>query len=78
MSSFLSGGVPTNLFSFDNQDVVENTSQFGAFNFSQHTSSKLSISVFYFFRKFWRLQTESKNDYLQNSTIAFEDRLKRN
>jgi hypothetical protein len=54
MSSFLSGEEVTNLFSFanDNQDVVENTSQFGAFNFSHDTSSKLSISGFLFFRKF--------------------------
>lgn len=78
-SAFLTGRKSlSNLFSFanDNQDVVENTSQFGAFNFSHDTSSKLSISGFSILSKVLTAsQTESKNDYLQNSTIAFEDRL---
>lgn len=79
MSTFLSGRKSlTNLYSFanDNQDVVQNTSQFGAFNFSHDTSSKLSISGFSIFSKVLTAsQTESKNEYLQNSAIAFEDRL---
>ncbi|MFT5253119.1 MAG: hypothetical protein ACI87N_002148 [Flavobacteriales bacterium] len=78
-SAFLTGRRSlSNLFSFanDNRDVVQNKSQVGAFNFSHDTSSKLSISGFSIFSKVLTAsQTESKNDYLQNSTIAFEDRL---
>lgn len=79
MSTFISSRKSlTNLYSFanDNTDVVQNTSQFGAFNFSHDTSSKLSISGFSIFSKVLTAsQTESKNEYLQNSAIAFENRL---
>lgn len=79
MSTFLSGRKSlTNLYSFanDNTDVVQNKSQFGAFNFSYDASSKLSVSGFSIFSKvFTTSKTESKNEYLQNSSIAFENKL---
>lgn len=79
MSTFLSSRKSlTNLYSFANDytDVVQNKSQFGAFNFSHDTSSKLSISAFSIFSKVLTAsQTESKNEYLQNSSIAFENRI---
>ncbi|SHL48140.1 TonB-dependent receptor [Flavobacterium xanthum] len=79
MSTFLSGRKSlTNLYSFanDNQDVVQNTSQFGAVNFSHDTSSKLSISGFSIFSKVLTAsQTESRNEYLQNTAFAFENKL---
>ncbi|UQD55251.1 carboxypeptidase-like regulatory domain-containing protein [Flavobacterium sp. K5-23] len=79
MSSFLSGRKAlTNLYSFanDNKDVVENKSQFGAVNFSHDTSPKLSISGFGIFSKvFTASKTESNNEYLNNSSIAFENKL---
>jgi hypothetical protein len=78
-SSYLTGRKSlTNLYSFanDNQDVVQNKSQFGAVNFSHEPSSKLTISGFSIFSKvFTASRTESKNEYLQNSTVAFENRL---
>jgi hypothetical protein len=79
MSTFLSGRKSlTNLYSFanDNQDVVRNTSQFGAVNFSHDTSSKLSISGFSIFSKVLTAsQTESNIEYLQNTAFAFENKL---
>jgi hypothetical protein len=79
MSTFLSGRKSlTNLYSFanDNTDVVENRSQFGAFNFSYDASSKLSVSGFSIFSKvFTASRTESTNEYLQNNSIAFENKL---
>ena len=79
ISTFLSSRKSlTNLYLFanDNTDVVQNKSQFGAFNFSHDTSSKLSISGFSIFSKVLTAsQTESKNEYLQNSSIAFENKI---
>ena len=79
MSTFLSGRKSlTNLYSFanDNADVVQNKSQFGAFNFSYEASSKLSVSGFSIFSKVLTAsQTESKNEYLQNSSVVFENKL---
>ncbi|RTY76102.1 TonB-dependent receptor [Flavobacterium sp. LS1R10] len=78
-SAFLTGRRSlSNLFSFanDNRDVVQNKSQVGAFNFSHDTSSKLSISGFSIFSKvLTATRTESANEYLQNSAIAFENKL---
>ncbi len=79
MSSFLSGRKSlTNLYSFadDTKDVVGNKSQFGAFNFSHDTSSKLSVSGFGIFSKvFTASKTEGNNEYLNNNSIAFENKL---
>lgn len=79
MSSFLSGRKSlTNLYSFadDTKDVVENKSQFGAFNFSHDTSSKLSVSGFGIFSKVFTVsKTEGNNEYLNNNSIAFENKL---
>jgi len=82
VSSFLSGRKSfTNLYSFtnDNTDVVENKSQFGALNFSVDAFKKLSISGYGLFSKvFMASQSENNNEYLQNSTIAFENQLQNN
>lgn len=82
VSSFLSDRKSfTNLYSFtnDNTDVVQNKSQFGALNFSLDTSPKLSLSGFGIFSKvFMQSQTESKNEYLQNNSISFENKLQNN
>ncbi len=79
ISNYLTGRKSlTNLFSFtnDNTDVVKNKSQFGALNFSNDLSSKLSISGFGIFSKVvMNSQTENKNEYLQNTSIAFENKL---
>lgn len=79
VSSFLSGRKSfTNLYSFtnDNTDVVENKSQFGALNFSVDAFKKLSISGYGIFSKvLMASQSENKNEYLQNSAIAFENQL---
>ncbi|MBG6110583.1 hypothetical protein H4V97_002310 [Flavobacterium sp. CG_23.5] len=79
ISTFLSGRKSfTNLYSFanDNADVVQNKSQFSALNFSYDASPKLSVSGFSIFSKvFTASKTESKNDYLQNTSIAFENKL---
>lgn len=67
----------TNLYSFanDNTDVVQNKSQFGAINFSHDASSKLSVSGFSIFSKVLiASQTESTIEYLQNSSIGFENK----
>ena len=82
MSSFLSERKSlTNLLSFtnDNSDVTLNKSQFSALNFSFDTSPKLSISGFGIFSNvFMQSQTDSKNEYLQNSAITFENRFQKN
>ena len=82
ISSFLTGRKSlTNLYSFanDNTDVVQNKSQFGALNFSFDTSSKLAISGYGIFSKvFMQSQTDSENEYLQNSLIAFENKSQNN
>jgi hypothetical protein len=78
VSSFLSGRKSfTNLYSYtnDNTDVVENKSQFGALNFSFDASSKLVISGFGIFSKvLLASQIETRNEYLQNAEIAFENK----
>lgn len=78
VSSFLSGRKPlTNLYSFanDNTDVVQNKSQFGAFNFSHDFSSKFAISGFGILSKvFTASRIENKNEYLNNSNIDFENK----
>ena len=78
VSSFLSGRKSfTNLYSYtnDNTDVVENKSQFGALNFSFDASSKLVISGFGIFSKvFMASQIETRNEYLQNAEITFENK----
>lgn len=79
MSSFLSGRKSlTNLYSFanDNTNVVQNKSQFGAVNFSYDASTKLAVSGFGIFSKvFTASRTESNNEYLNNNSIAFENKL---
>ena len=81
MSSFLSGRKSfTNLYSFatDNNEVVQNKSQFAALNFSHDFSNKLEISGFSILSKvLTSSQIESKNEYLQNSAIAFENKLQK-
>ena len=82
VSSFLTGRKSfSNLYSFtnDNTDVVENKSQFSALNFSVDAFKKLSISGYGLFSKvFVASQSENNNEYLQNSTIAFENQLQNN
>lgn len=78
MSSFLSGRKSlSNLYSFTNEntDVIENRSQFAALNFSHEFSEKLTVSGFGLFSKVFMLSKEEiHNQYLQNETIAFEDK----
>ncbi|MFH6960548.1 hypothetical protein ACHRV1_24370 [Flavobacterium aquidurense] len=78
VSSFLSGRKSlSNLYSFssDNTDVVKNESQFGAFNFSHDVSTKLSISGFGIFSKvLMGSRIENKVEYLNNSTMSFENK----
>ncbi len=77
-SSFLSVRKSlSNLYSFanDNTDVILNKSQFSAINFSVDASSKLSVSGYGIFSKvFTATQIEQKNEYLQNTLIAFENK----
>lgn len=71
----------TNLFEFlnDNTDVILNKSQFSAINFSFDTSPKLIISGFGIFSNVaMKSQIDSKNEYLQNSNISFENSLQKN
>jgi hypothetical protein len=81
MSSFLSGRKSfTNLYSFatDNNEVVQNKSQFAALNFSHDFSNKLEISGFSILSKVLTAsQIESRNEYLQNNTIAFENKIQK-
>ncbi|SFD25521.1 TonB-dependent receptor [Flavobacterium phragmitis] len=78
ISSFLSGRKSlSNLYSFsnDNTDVLKNKSQFGAFNFSHDVSAKLTVSGFGIFSKtLMASRVENNVEYLNNSTIAFEDK----
>lgn len=78
VSSFISGRKQlTNLYNFsiNNTDVVENKSQFGAFNFRQEINTKLDIEGFGIFSKlFTATLSESQNEYLQNNSFTFEDK----
>ena len=82
VSSFLTGRKSlTNLYSFtnDNTDVVQNKSQFGALNFSVDASPKLAVSGYSIFSKiFMASKIESTNEYLQNNSISFENKLQNN
>ena len=76
-SRFLSGRKSlTNLYTLtdDNTDVVLSTSQFSAINFSHDVSPKLSLSGYAIFSKIiTRSHTESRNEYLQNALLTFEN-----
>jgi hypothetical protein len=79
VSSFLSGRKPlTNLYSFskDNTDMVQNRSQFSAFNFSHDFSSKFTISGFGMLSKVFTASRINNNiEYLNNkSTIDYENK----
>lgn len=78
VSSYLSDRKSfTDLYSFttDNYDVVVNKSQFAALNYNIKVTPKLQVSGFSIFSKvFTATQTESKNEYLQNESIAFENK----
>ena len=82
VSSFLSGRKSfTNLYSFvnDNTDVVQNKSQFGALNFSVDAFKKLSVSGYGIFSNvFMQSKAESNNEYLQNNSVTFENKLQNN
>jgi len=70
----------SNLYSFteENTDVVENKSQFAALNFRHQASEKLDISGFGLFSKIFTLaKNETFNQYLQNTSIAFEDKFQK-
>jgi hypothetical protein len=79
VSSFLSNRKSlTNLYAFadDNRDVVQNKSQFAALNFSIKTIPKLEVSGYSIFSKILTAtREETQNTYLQNESIAFENRL---
>jgi hypothetical protein len=79
VSSFLSNRKSlTNLYAFadDNRDVVQNKSKFAALNFSVKTIPKLEISGYSIFSKILTAtREETQNTYLQNESIAFENRL---
>jgi CarboxypepD_reg-like domain len=79
VSSFLAGRESlTNLFSFivDNTEVVQNKSQFGATNFSFSVSPKFNISGYTILSKaLTESREESRNTYLQNNDISFENKL---
>uniref|UniRef100_UPI00404A681C carboxypeptidase-like regulatory domain-containing protein n=1 Tax=Flavobacterium sp. TaxID=239 RepID=UPI00404A681C len=78
VSSFISGRKElTNLYNFatDNSAVLENKSQFGAFNFSHQINKKLDIEGFGIFSKLFTTSlVESENQYLQNSAFTFEEK----
>lgn len=66
------------LFTQDNTDVIENKSQFGALNFKYQISEKVDISGFGLFSKIFTLgQSDTHNQYLQNSSIAFENKFQK-
>lgn len=69
VSNFITGRQSlTNLYAFaeDNQDVVDNKTQFAALNFSHEIHPKLEISGFGLFSKIFNAaQTDGKIDYLQ-------------
>ncbi len=75
-SSFLSGRKPlTNLYSFanDNMDVIQNKSQFSAFNFSHDFSSKFSITGYGILSKAFTVSRIDNNvEYLNNSSVDYE------
>lgn len=77
-SSYLTGRKSlSDLYTFtaDNTDVVENKSQFSALNFSYEVSKKMELSGFGIFSKvFTATLSETENQYLQNTSIAFEDK----
>jgi hypothetical protein len=79
VSSFLSGRKSlSSLYSFtnDNTDVVQNKSQFGALNFSIEASPKLTVSGYGILSKvFMASKTETSNEYLQNNSVSFENKL---
>lgn len=81
-SSFLSGRKSfSNLYTLttDNTDVVLNKSQFSAINFSVDTSPKLALSGYGIFSKtLTATQSESRNKFLQNTLISFENQSQRN
>lgn len=82
VSSFLSGRKPfSDLYAYtnDNTDVVQNKSQFSALNFSFDGFKKLSVSGYGIFSKvFMASKTESNNQYIQNNTISYENKLQNN
>lgn len=75
-SSFLSGRKPlTNLYSFanDNKDVIQNKSQFSAFNFSHDFSTKFSITGYGILSKVFTVSRIDNNvEYLNNSSVDYE------
>lgn len=75
-SSFLSGRKPlTNLYSFanDNTDVIQNKSQFSAFNFSHDFSTKFSITGYGILSKVFTVSRIDNNvEYLNNSSVDYE------
>ena len=82
VSSFLSGRKSfTNLFNFanDNNDVVENKSNFSALNFSVNVSQKLAVSGYGIFSKvFTKTYYENQNTYIENTFSSSENRLQDN
>ncbi|WP_338377798.1 carboxypeptidase-like regulatory domain-containing protein [uncultured Flavobacterium sp.] len=78
VSSFLSGRKSlTNLYSFsmDNQNVVENKSQFAALNFRQEINSKLDVDGFGIFSKLFTASSSiTTNEYLQNNSFTLENK----
>ena len=81
-SNFLAGKKSSgNLFglTLDNTDLVLNKSQFYALNFSLDTSSKLAVSGYGIFSKaLTATQQETRNKFLQNTLISFENQSRRN
>lgn len=81
VSSYLSGRKSLSnlyLFTQDNPDVLENKSQFGALNFRHQATEKLDISGFGLFSKIFTIgQSNTQNQYLQNSSIAFENKFQK-
>ena len=78
VSSFISGRKSlTNLYSFsmDNQNVVENKSQFAALNFRQDINDKLDVDSFGIFSKLFTASSSiSINEYLQNNSFTLENK----
>ncbi len=82
VSSYLTGRKSlSNLFDFanDNRDVVQNKSNFAAFNFSHELSPKLLFSGYGLVSKvFMEAQNNTINAYLQGNTSAIENRFQNN
>ncbi len=78
VSSFLTGRKSfTNLYSFasDNTDVVLNKALFNAVNFSHDATTKLTVSGYAIFSMaLTESKNESKNQYLQNTLLNFENK----